>query len=84
MKIITYENKVGCQNCQNMANDFVVKNQKLICLNCYNQKKLLKLQEKEKLKPRQRKLFKYDKWDIGKLGYAIDGVTSVVNGGFFK
>jgi hypothetical protein len=67
-----------------MAYNFVIKNSKLVCLSCLNEKKLLKLQKKESLKTEPRKLFKYEKWDIGKLGYAVNGVTSIVYGGFFQ
>ncbi len=84
MKVIATEYQIECQNCHNMANAFVAKKQKLICLNCLNEKKLSKIQEREILKAKNRKLFKYDKWDLGKLGYAINGVTSIVYGGFFK
>lgn len=36
MKLIKSEYKIECQKCHKMYNQFVIKNNELICLNCLN------------------------------------------------
>ena len=82
MKLINSPYTIQCQCCKKMANKLTIKDNKLVCLYCAN-RAFLHINSRKKHKPDEiRRLYiKFKKKNPSKKNYAINGITSVVQGG---